>query len=228
MSIYTVSSERPAPYVYKGIHPTTGEFYIGSRIAKSILCSHLDLQLYKTSSKDVKARFEEFEWIIVAEFFSSDAAYDFEQELIYQSWKEPGSLNKSCYYGKHRFRITGPHTTEHRIKIGKSNEGKIISPEQRENSSRVHKGKKLSQETRSKMSTTHTGMKHTEESKQKMRKPKAPFTDEHRAKLSAASKLQPRQIQPIVTCPYCGKQGGAGTMPRWHFDRCKSKPLCLP
>ena len=24
------------------------------------------------------------------------------------------------------------------------------------------------------------------------------------------------------TCPHCGKTGGANTMPRWHFDNCKS------
>jgi group I intron endonuclease len=29
--------------------------------------------------------------------------------------------------------------------------------------------------------------------------------------------------QPIVTCPHCYKQGGAYTMPRWHFDRCTLK-----
>jgi hypothetical protein len=26
----------------------------------------------------------------------------------------------------------------------------------------------------------------------------------------------------IVECPYCGKQGGSCTMPRWHFNNCKS------
>lgn len=223
MSIYTVSSERPAPYVYKGTHPTTGEFYIGSRIAKNISCSHLDLRTYKTSSKEVKARFDEFEWIIVAEFFSGDAAYDFEQELIHYSWETPGSLNKSCYYGKRRFRMAGPRSKEHSVKIGMAHRGKTISAEQREKSSLVHKGKKLSEETKAKMSASQTGRKHSEETKQRMRKPKPPFTDEHRAKLSAASKLQIRQVQPITTCPHCGKQGGAGTMPRWHFDRCKHK-----
>lgn len=223
MNIYTVSSERPAPYVYKGVHPVTGEFYIGSRTAKNALCSHLDLRTYKTSSQEVKARFEEFEWTIIAEFFSGDAAYDFEQELIYHTWEKPGSLNKSCYYGKRRFRISGPRTKEHREKIGMAHKGKTISAEQRANSSKVHKGKKLSDKTKSKISAAHIGMRHTEESKQKMRKPKAPFTDEHKAKIKAARALQVIPKQPIVTCPHCGIQGGAGTMPRWHFDRCRHK-----
>jgi NUMOD3 motif len=29
--------------------------------------------------------------------------------------------------------------------------------------------------------------------------------------------------QSLVICPHCQKQGGSQTMPRWHFDRCKSK-----
>jgi hypothetical protein len=224
MSIYTVSSERSAPYVYKGIHPTTGEFYIGSRIAKNILCSHIDLRTYKTSSKEVRPRFEEFEWTIVAEFFSGDAAYDFEQELIYHTWKEPGSLNKSCYHGKQRFKINSPRTKEHSEKIGKAHRGKAISAEtisKALDTRRQNGGWKITESTRAKLVAAHTGMRHTEESKQKMRKPKAPFTDEHKAKIKAARANQTIPKQPIVTCPHCDTQGGAGTMPRWHFDRCR-------
>lgn len=29
----------------------------------------------------------------------------------------------------------------------------------------------------------------------------------------------------IVECPYCGKQGGSSSMPRWHFDNCKMKAI---
>lgn len=29
----------------------------------------------------------------------------------------------------------------------------------------------------------------------------------------------------IVTCPYCGKQGGGGNMTRYHFEACPSKPV---
>ena len=56
------------PYVYRLDHPTTGEFYIGYRSANK-KPSHLDLPEYKTSSKIVNPRFEEFNWIILAEFF---------------------------------------------------------------------------------------------------------------------------------------------------------------
>ena len=225
MTIYTVSSERVQPYVYMGIHYTTGEFYIGSRTAKDITYSHLDLRDYKTSSQHVKHRFNEFEWIIIAEFFSGTDAYDYEQELIFDTWKDPLSLNESCYYGKHRFRLKGPRTKEHSDKIGAAHKGKKISAAQRANSSKIHKGKIISEETRAKMSASHTGMTHREESKEKMRKPKAPFTEEHKANIKAARALQIIPKQLIVMCPHCGKQGGSGTMPRWHFDRCKFKPI---
>lgn len=31
-----------------------------------------------------------------------------------------------------------------------------------------------------------------------------------------------------VTCPHCGKEGGIGVMPRWHFDNCKFAPITIP
>lgn len=98
------------PYVYRLDHPITGEFYIGYRMANvnTNMPSDQDFSKYKTSSNKIKPRFEEFNWYIVAEFFDADSAYDFEQLLIFESWEQPGSLNKSCYHGKTRFIINGP------------------------------------------------------------------------------------------------------------------------
>jgi hypothetical protein len=47
-------------------------------------------------------------------------------------------------------------------------------------------------------------------------------TSEAKANMSAAAL---GKKQKIVTCPYCGKEGGAATMPRWHFENCKQKCL---
>ncbi len=44
------------------------------------------------------------------------------------------------------------------------------------------------------------------------------FSAETRAKMSAARVGKKCRI---VTCPHCGKSGGAATMPRWHFANCK-------
>jgi hypothetical protein len=70
------------------------------------------------------------------------------------------------------------------------------------------------------------GMKHSEETKAKMRKPKSeetkakmrkpkPNTSNYFGNTNALKK------HPIVTCPHCRKQGGGGSMKRWHFDNCK-------
>ena len=228
MNIYT--SEQIHPYVYMCIHKVTGQFYIGSRTAKDITYSHLDLPKYKTSSPKVKPNFDQYNWIILAEFINgddaSDSAYDFEQESIYFTWGDPLSLNESCYYGKQQFRMRGPRTQAHRDGIGRAHKGKTISPEhikQAVATRRANRGWNITEETRAKLVKAHTGMKHTEESKQKMKRPKAPFTEAHKQKLSMASKLQVRHAQPIVTCPHCGKSGGSGTMKQWHFDRCRNK-----
>ena len=47
-----------------------------------------------------------------------------------------------------------------------------------------------------------------------------PYSEDHKAKISQALKGKPK---PIITCPHCGKSGGAGPMKLWHFDNCKVK-----
>lgn len=104
-------STKVHPYVYRGFNTTTSESYIGSRTANKVP-SHLDLGIkYKTSSwKHVEPRFHEFEWSIIAEFYTAGDAYDFEQLLIFESWKQPGTLNERCTHGKTRFWRNGPAT----------------------------------------------------------------------------------------------------------------------
>lgn len=88
------------------------------------------------------------------------------------------------------------------------------------------------------------GRKHTEESKAKIKAARAlqVCSDETRQKMSAAQKgrkitwktnsntpeLNKRRSEkmsgipkPKLTCPHCGKEGGAPTMKQWHFDNCK-------
>lgn len=42
-------------------------------------------------------------------------------------------------------------------------------------------------------------------------------------------KYKMAKVYPTLTCPHCGlasnKHGSWGTMKRWHFDNCKSKPI---
>lgn len=111
------------------------------------ITSDLDFPLYRTSSKIVNTNFDDYNWVIFAEFTTGEDAYDFEQELIYENWGNPLLLNESCHYGKARFRsdnkgikkseshkeklkkarrLRSPHSEETKKKISNGNLGKIV------------------------------------------------------------------------------------------------------
>jgi len=90
-----------------GINRITGEIYIGYREINVKLNrpSHIDFPLYKTSSDEINDfNFNDYDWIIVAEFFTGDDAYDHEQLMIYEEWNNPLLVNRVCYHGKTRFK----------------------------------------------------------------------------------------------------------------------------
>lgn len=157
------------PYVYRLDNPTTGEFYIGYRCINKVP-SHADLGVkYFTSSKSVKHRFQEFNSVILAEFFDSKSAYDYEQELIYESWNTPGILNKIHYHNKNMFSTLGmKHTKETREKQSISLKGKHKTSEHCANISRAAKGRCISQETREKISAKTLGKPKTYETRLRM------------------------------------------------------------
>lgn len=198
IDIYT--SSKVHPYVYLLTHPITGEFYIGVRSANKIP-SNLDLPIYKTSSSYVKPRFDEFEWIIIAEFFNKEDAYDFEQQMISESWGNPLLLNKACHHGNlARFSVSGMKHSEktkqklrearakqppppggwpkgptpdaiEKIKLARKYQ--IITPETAKKISESNMGHEVSPETRRKISTAQTGKS---------------FSDEHITNLSKSKK----------------------------------------
>jgi hypothetical protein len=159
-------------------HKITGEFYIGYRHANK-LQSHLDLVEYKTSSKLVKPRFCEFDWLIIAEFFSPEDAYDFEQLLIYENWKNALLLNKSCYYGGKRF-------------MGGQNKGVSPSKETILRMSLASKGRIPTEETRIKQSNVKTNfsIERKEEIKRKQLETKAA-----NGTLSASPETRAKQLE---------------------------------
>jgi len=123
MTIYT--STRAMPYVYMCINKYSGQFYIGYRVKNVRLNepSHIDFPKYKTSSKIVKTKFDNFTWVILAEFYDYDSAYDFEQALINEHWNDPLLMNSNCHYGKKRFRIKS-HSAETKKKMSDSQKGR--------------------------------------------------------------------------------------------------------
>jgi len=177
MNIYPSTQVRP--YVYFGIDPVTAEFYIGYR-KNNKTPSHIDLFNYRTSSKAVKPRFDQMNWVVLAEFENGDDAYDFEQLLIYENWDNALLLNKTCYYGKARFRCSG-HTEKTKAKM-------CIS---QQNVSEEIKIKKAI--------ATSTAMKNKTKSKKhcknisdsKLGKRRIPFTEEHVQNMKTARNKNP-------------------------------------
>lgn len=139
----------------------------------------------------------------------------------------------ACKAASTKFNVAGiPKTDEQKKKISESNKGKhfgATTKEWRQNISAGNKGKRRTVEHRENYS----------KARQKLIAEgwKAEFTQETRKKLSAAARGKTKsnehreklrqsnvgQKRKLVICPHCGKAGGNGIMPRWHFDNCKHK-----
>lgn len=85
-------------YVYQGTHKTTKEIYFGVRYGnvRAQVLPEEDLgKKYFTSCKTVKNRFDEFDWVILAQFSNKEDALEFENELIKSNWHNPLLINKN-------------------------------------------------------------------------------------------------------------------------------------
>ena len=153
MTIYT--TQQPYPYVYRIDHPT-GEFYIGYRKANIVPANDDFGHLYKTSASVLSHPFEEYTHTILAEFFTGDGAYDFEQQTIFENWNDPLIANKSCRHGGLRF-VNAGHSEETRAKLSEARKGKKMSEKNRLALYNANKGKKRSKETREKISKANKG-----------------------------------------------------------------------
>jgi hypothetical protein len=195
-SIYQTS--KIYPYVYRLDNPITGEFYIGSRYRNKVSASN-DLGIYYfTSSTKVKPRFNEFITTIVAEFFDAISAVQFEQEEIKSNWANCKLLNGNYYLNDSLKLLGGNYGEATNHKISESlKQYHIDNPEFRTHLSKMQTGKPSPNKGNT--------FNHTVEAKQKIG-------------------LRTKNTKQFtVQCPHCGKIGGYSTMPRWHFDNCKSK-----
>ena len=205
MIIYT--STKAKPYVYMGIHQSTNQIYFGYREqnVKKNKPSNIDLFEYRTSSKIVKPKFEEFTWQILAEFESGDDAFDFEQQLIKEFWGDPLLLNKNYQCNGQR-RIKGgakkgskysPRTAEHNLKqsIAHLGQNKGLTYIQ------MYGPEKSAEIIKKKSGKTH----YTKQSG---------YTEKRKG-----MKYSP---QVKLVCPHCGKEANARNIKYWHLDNCKS------
>jgi hypothetical protein len=221
MPKYIYPSERVLPYVYYGVHRITGQFYFGSRGSKSQkLPSHLDLGThYFTSSKYVKELgFENFVWIILAEFFDARDAYIFEQLCIKNEWNNDLKLN---------YMFTDPNKGKCWSVLGLKFPNRTKPKEDH-----ISKGTKLSEERRLQISQLTSGennpmfgKKHSPEAIEKNRLSNTGRIPsiESRLKMSISGKGKKRAPRQNIQCPYCNKVGDPSNMIRWHFDKCKLK-----
>lgn len=134
-----IPSGKALPYVYQLVHKETGEFYIGFRYGnvKINRPATEDLPLYRTSSKKVNPKFDEFEWGIIAEFEDKDEAYTYEQKLIHENWGHPMMLNERC---QHNGSLLQRDTPEIRKKQSEAKKGWKPSEEMRRAQSERMKG----------------------------------------------------------------------------------------
>jgi len=84
MLIY-FKSNRVLPYVYMSVERTTNNFYIGYRFANKVPSSDDLGKFYFTSNDYVKKNFNNFNHIILAEFFDRKSAYEFEALMIQET-----------------------------------------------------------------------------------------------------------------------------------------------
>lgn len=224
-------STKVCPYVYQCTHLGTGKFYIGYREVNTTP-SYIDLPNYKTSSKEIKETFDNYEWKIIAEFISGNDAYDFEQNLIAENWNNPLLLNKQYRLttGEKRFKARKgiPKTEQHKIKLSLSKKGKpgrIQTAEEKEKRSvnQLARGgygpKTHSEETKLKMSLIATGKSKPWNSVPKSEEFKKAQSLRQTGKIRGPNK----KVLERIVCLHCNKTVASNNYPQHHGDNCKQK-----
>ena len=100
---------------------------------------------------------------------------------------------------------------------------RVYTAEIRKNMSDGQMGKKYDRKGKcAEEKNNFYGKTHSDSTKEKMRQKKlgTVLSQEHKDNVGKALKGRPK---PKLTCPHCGKIGGAPQMKRHHFDNCKEK-----
>ena len=144
MAIY--QSTKTLPYVYRVTHKITKQFYIGYQFANTAPSSSSLGVTYFTSSNTIKQLgFDNFELEIMAEFFTPEDAYAFEQETILENLHNPLILNKQCFpNGKfvwHDTASTWERTPEYIKKMSEGVKRGLATASAKMNRSKANTGK---------------------------------------------------------------------------------------
>lgn len=214
-------------FVYKWTHLPTGKWYIGCRTAKG--CHPEDG--YITSSKLVKGliKTNPEEWRReILHTGTPEEILNLEVALLEEFDAKNSPLSYNQHNGDGKFTRTGVIVPlETRLKQSESikkvhpnrgkpgpNKGKVASEETRRKQSQAKLGKPrkpFTEQTREKIRQAKLGSKNPSFGKSP--------SEETREKLRQANQGKKQTF----VCPYCGKEGGGGSMLRWHFENCKHK-----
>ena len=95
------------PYVYKLTNRHTNEFYIGMRSANKVPAEEDLGKKYFTSSRRVKANFQDFDLQIIAYFQDWESAFEFENQTIKSFWGDRLLLNRHFQKNSSSFSMLG-------------------------------------------------------------------------------------------------------------------------
>lgn len=208
-------------YVYR-IEFDGGTFYIGYRGSKKEPEQDLLIH-YKTSSKKVKLLIESgvlCTYTILARGMCKEAAYNLEQEFIYNEFNDKMCLNDACYYGRHGFGII---SEEAKQRISNSSKDRWSDPDYKQRLSEIHKERWLDEDLKKQQSDRLKNEFWTEDrraehsaklsgrvaSTQFLKFTQSPRTEDHKQSISESLKGKPKtdehkqklkKPKPLVVC----------------------------
>lgn len=174
----------PCCGIYRIYHITSGKTYIGSssRIYGRWITHRGDLRKGRHHSPALQrawAKYGEDAFAIEIVEHIADTTLLAERETFYMEQYDcvaPNGYNVSPVGGSTIGLKLGPHSAEHRQKIGLGQKGRKAPQEQRDRQSARLKGRVMSAEWRAKIAATMTGQK------------RGPLSPEHKAAISAVHK----------------------------------------
>lgn len=216
MTIYTNSY-----YVYAYVRLDGTPYYIGKGTGKRAYSKRHSVWVPSGESGQI---------VILENNLTEVGALAIERRLI-RWWgkKYEGGLlyNKTDGgEGKTGYGVSKPHSEKTKQKISKAKLGKSYPKltEANRKTAEKRRGISLTQEVKDKISIAMEGRVMSEEHKANLSKAGVgrPVSEETRQKMRES--LTGRKLKDVL-CPHCNKVGAGGSMNRWHFDNCKSKPV---
>jgi hypothetical protein len=209
-------------YVYEHIRPDTNSvFYVGKGHARRSTTTNKRSDYWKR----IVAKAGGFSVRIVVDNVEEDFAFLVEMERIDQLRRIGAKLCNMTAGGEGLYGLKHSEETKRKMSASQRGEnhnmfGKQHSDETRRLMSVAKRGKPKTAEHARKVAEANKGQKRSEETRKKQSELKLgkKLSDEHKRRMSEVRK---GKTQPIISCPYCLKSGGAFTMKRWHFENCK-------